>query len=171
MNTNIKCQFFSKDVDKELNLVILHILSSIGFVNHMLCKVVVNNNRWLDRIKYVSAHYAWSGLKKVKQHFDNEKQSFSNFSEDIDQLIRYGEYLFPSNFRNCMMHYDFYNKGIEVIKEKYFSDDKPFFGLVESCFNGKTYHEIFSKLSMYLDELEKHLLLWFNIDMENVRWD
>lgn len=59
-----------------------------------------------------------------------------------------------------------YNKGTEVIMEKYFSDDKPFFGLVESCFNGKTYYEIFSELSMYLDDLEKHLLLWFNVDMK-----
>ncbi len=171
MNTNIRHQFFNKDVGKELNLIILHILSSIGFVNNMLCNLMSDDNLWLNRIKYISAHYAWSGLKKVKQHFDNEKQSVNVFSENINQFIKNGSYLFPSNFRNCMMHYDFCNKGTEVIMEKNFSDDKPFFGLIESCFGGKSYSRFFSELSIFLNDLEKYLLSWFNVDMKKVKWD
>lgn len=49
MNTNIRHHFFNKDVGKELNLIILHILSSIGFVNNMLCNLMSDDNLWLNR--------------------------------------------------------------------------------------------------------------------------
>lgn len=171
MNTNKRCQFFSKDVDKELNLIVLHMLTSVGFINNMLGHVFTDNNLWLNRVKYISAHYAWSGLKRVQQHYANVTQSYNPFSDNIILLINNGADLFPSDFRNCMMHYDFCNKGTEIIMEKYFSNEIPLFGLVESCFNGKSYDEFFFEVELFLNDLEKQLSLWFNVDIKKVKWD
>ena len=43
--------------------------------------------------------------------------------------------LFDSSFRSCMIHYGFYNKGICAVKDEHLVE-KPFFGLIESCFEG-----------------------------------
>lgn len=168
LNTNKENDFFTHN-NKELNLMILHILSGIGFVNHILCNMLTSENLWLCRVKYIIAHYAWSGLKKIKQHYECGEQHTSIFSEDLNQIISCGTDLFPSNFRNCMMHYDFFNKDDEIITEKCFCNNKPLFGLVESCFNGKSYDDFFSELSKYLNVLEDQLLLWVNVDMKKIK--
>ncbi len=171
MNTNIKCDFFAKQVAKELNLIILHILSSIGFVEHVLIPMLPNGNLWALRIEYIAAHYAWSGLKKVKQHYDNNGQETSILTDNIDKMIDNGAFLFPSSFRNCMMHYDLCNKENVVILEKYYDDKIPLYGLVESCFVGKSYEDFSLELKHYVKRLEEYLLSWFQIDINKVKWD
>ena len=127
LNTNRKNKFFNKTSDKEINLIMLHLLSSIGFVEHVLHESLPTTNQWLMRLEYVVAHHTWLGLKKVKQHFEEEdKYSLNN---DLSFLVNKGAYLFPSEFRNCMMHYDLCDKnGKPAILEEKFDESIPFGG-------------------------------------------
>ena len=57
LNTNRKNRFFNKTFDKEINLIMLHLLSSIGFVEHVLLETLPSNDQWLMRVEYVAAHH------------------------------------------------------------------------------------------------------------------
>jgi len=170
-NTNRKSDFFNDAIDKELNLIILHILSNIGFVEHIFCSMLPKNNPLVFRIEYIAAHYAWSGLKKIKQHCDNDNMDSNKITDDIKFMIDKGVALFPSAFRNCMMHYDLCNKGNPVVLEEKYNSEEPFYGLIESCFEGKSYNEFASELRAYILELERCLSSWFHIDMRKIKWD
>lgn len=170
-NTNRKSDFFNNSIDKEMNLIILHILSNIGFVQHILSSMLPKDNTWVFRIEYIVTHYAWSGLKKIKQHCDNDKIVNNKLTDDIKDLIDKGTALFPSDFRNCMMHYDLCNKGKTVIVEEKYNPEEPFYGLIGSCFEGKVYDEFASELRTYILELERCLLSWFHVDIRKAKWD
>ena len=66
--------------------------------------------------------------------------------------------IFDSRFRSCMMHYSFINKGTYLIEDQYLDYSIPFYGLVESCFDGKTYEsmqqEILSNLKIMSDAIK-----------------
>lgn len=171
LNTNKKSDFFNHPVDKELNLILLHILSSIGFVRHILCSMLSNDNQWAFRIEYIVAHYAWSALKKIEQHYDNDNTKKGNIQKAVNSIVDEGARLFPSSFRNCMMHYDLCNNGTAVVLQEYFDSQKPFWGLVESCFEGKTYNQFVSELRSYTMKLEGYILSWFCVDMKKIKWD
>lgn len=171
LNTNRKSDFFNHPTDKELNLVLLHILSSIGFVRNILCQMLPKDNLWVFRIEYLVAHYAWSALKRINQHYSNDNTKKGRLPETINSVIDEGTGLFPSSFRNCMMHYDFYNNGEPVISQKYFDSRKPFYGLVESCFDGKSYDQFVSELRNYTMKLESYISSWFYIDVRKIKWD
>ncbi|WP_416788777.1 hypothetical protein [Anaerorhabdus sp.] len=171
LNTNRKSDFFLHPDSKESNLIILHILSSIGFVTHLFCPILPIDNKWAFRIKYVAAHYAWSGLKKMSQHFSDSGLETTTLPTNLELLIENGAVLFPSTFRNCMMHYDLCVNGVPSIKPEYFDTEKMLFGLVESCFDGKGYYELAYELDNYLHELENCLTSWFRIDMDKIKWD
>lgn len=170
LNTNRKNKFFNKTFDKEINLIMLHLLSSIGFAEHILRESLPKNNQWLMRVEYVVAHYTWLSLKKIKQHFEGaDKYSLNN---DLSLLVDKGAHLFPSEFRNCMMHYDLCDKnGEPTILEEKFDESIPFLGLVESCFLGKKWDSFFYELRNYIAELEEYLLTWFSVDKNKIKWD
>lgn len=170
-NTNRKNDFFNNEIEKELNLIILHIVSTIGFVEHIVKPMLPNDNLWLFRIEYIVAHYAWSGLKRIKQHFDNNTLNSFSKSPDIVLMVNKGATLFPSVFRNCMMHYDLSHKGIPAISNQHYNPAKQLYGLVESCFDGISYQELASELRNYMINLENCLLSWFYIDVKKIKWD
>lgn len=170
-NTNKDGKFFNNNYDKGLNLTFLHILSMVGFVEHVLYFMLPKDNMWLLRIEYICAHYAWQGLRKIKQHFDGNGIN-DTFIKKIEELLKNGVELFESEFRNCMMHYDLCNKnGQIIVLEKYYSDNNVFFGLVESCFNGLSYEEFFNKIRKYLYEIEEILMKLFYVEKEKIKWD
>jgi hypothetical protein len=129
------------------------------------------DNLWAFRIEYIVAHYAWSGLKTIQQHYISNNSKGSNPIHDIDSLLVAGRNLFPSSFRNCMMHYGLKNDLKNVIQEKNFDMQKPFFGLVESCFDGKSYDQFVLELNKYLMMLEEWLSSMFYIDIRKIQWD
>lgn len=86
-------------------------------------------------------------------------------------MIDSGSHLFLSEFRNCMMHYNLDNKDNVIILEKYYNVNEPFYGLVESCFEGQLFIEFSTKSTQYILELKKYLLSWFYINMRKVKWD
>ena len=169
INTNRRNSFFAKTNKKEVNLLILHILSTINCVEHLFSKGVSCDDQWFMRIEYIVAHYAWQGLRKIKQHFDSSNSNL--FSDDVSILLENGKKLFPSNFRNCMMHYDLCYDGVPAISKEYYNEKLKFFGLVESCFDGKSSSCFFDELRLYIQELETYLMSWFHVDPQKIKWD
>lgn len=169
LNTNRKETFFRKTRDKEINLIILHILSSIGFMEYVLGRTIPKDNLWLLRIKYVVLHYAWIGLKKMKQHF--EQTDKGGIEEYVAELIEEGKIFFSSKFRNCMMHYNLFDKnGKSTILQEYYDEEIPLYGLVESCFEGKSWNTFFDDLDNYSKQIEDCLNTWFKINRNKIKF-
>lgn len=170
-NTNRKSEFFSKEFDKEINLRLLHMLSTIGFVNNLLVPIFPDTNVWLSRIIYITAHNTWFGIKKLSQHLEQNHHSgikFHDLAECIDGNINF----FSSSFRNCMMHYDLVDKhDCPIILKEYYNPVKPLYGLVESCYNGMHFNQYYEKIYKLSQKLEEYLLSYFNVNQNNIRWD
>lgn len=166
-NTNRKSPFFNKDFDKETNLILLHMLSMIGGINNLIIPVFQDKNTWLLRIMYVTVHNTWMGIKKMSNHFaQNKTIRFRNL--DIKEEVN----LLSTTFRNCMMHYSFINEnGTSSISPKYFDDKVPLCGLVESCYSGMHYEEFYDNLFDFSKKIELYLLSFFNVDENKIHWD
>lgn len=166
-NTNRKNAFFNIDFDKETNLMLLHMLSMIGGINNLIIPVFQNKNTWLLRIMYVTVHNTWMGIKKISNHFaQNKTIRLKNLDIKKEEIN-----LLSTTFRNCMMHYSLINKnGISSISPKYFDDKVPLYGLVESCYSGMHYEEFFDNLFNLSKKIELYLLSFFNVDENKIRW-
>ena len=70
-----------------------------------------------------------------------------------------------------MMHYDLAYQNKPSIRDNCYSEDKVFFGLVETCFEGKDYIEYFTELREYMSMIENYLNEWFRIDINKIHWD
>lgn len=169
-NTNVMDSVFVYNVNKGLNLFILHMLSMMGMSKYILQRMLATNNTWRLRCEYITAHNIWSGLRIISEHF---KQ---NGYEEIDvrifnDLVEKGRGFFPSTFRNAMFHYELIKGEDYCIKEEYFRPDILLFGLVETVFDGKTAQDYFAELRDYMDEVESCLKEWFNFDYSTINWD
>lgn len=140
--------FLEREEGKELTLFLLHLLSAVNFVGYELPRFVGNENPWLLRIQYITVHYVNESLNRIKNMDLPHKALVWEEVED--------GYLLNTVFRSCMFHYGFYNKGECSIKDQYLHD-KPFFGLIESCFEGKSYEEYQQLLVRKIFSLSKTL--------------
>ena len=68
-----------------------------------------------------------------------------------------------------MMHYDLCQNGNEIINQEYYDLQKPFYGLVESCFDGISFFEYKEKLLLFTNDLEKLLRNEMNIDINKLK--
>ena len=153
INTNIS-PFLNPQYSKDINLYCLHLLSILGFAKYILEPIVLKENPWIFRIKYITVHYAISGLKKLKAFFENDRQKNSNkLYQKITGVIASCDYLFVPQFRNCMMHYDLGADEAFTISDTNFDWNKVLFGLVEECF-GVTYEICYDKLSEAATQIE-----------------
>lgn len=175
IDTNDK-DIFVNSVNKDINLIALVITSYIGFVQHELSSMLIWNCPYLTRIRYIIMYYSRFGMIKIRNYFQkiNKKsynEKITELEHDLTKIIKKGKNLISPEFRNCMMHYGFINKKTNkpAIKLEYFCKTKPFYGLVESCFDGKSFEEYAIDLSRYLDEIEAYLLSWFNIDESKLK--
>lgn len=89
----------------------------------------------------------------------------------LKEVIEKGDGLFSTNYRNCMMHYNLIQNGDSCIKQELFCMDEPFYGLIESCFNGKNQEDYYSELRAYMDVVECYLSEWFFIDRKRIKFD
>ena len=154
-NTN-RSTFFNSKYDKDVNLYLLHVLCNIGFVKYVLERIVSNTNPWILRIKYIVTYYSLFALRKLKAHIENNHSHvYNSLIQEISLLESEGATLFISKFRNCMMHYDFSSDGQFVISDDNFDEKKNLFGLVEECFDGKSYEQLYKDLSSLSDKLEE----------------
>lgn len=82
-----------------------------------------------------------------------------------------GKELFPSSYRNCMMHYNLIHEDKPCILEELYKPDIPLYGLVESCFDGKTAIDYYNTLRLYMDDVESYLNTWFSFEKSSIHWD
>ena len=131
-NTNKTFNIFPQQEEgKETSLLILHILCSLNFARYVLDKLLAPDNIWLLRAKYITLYYA---TRSINQFADR-----SSIPAMKALKVPESELLLNSTFRSCMMHYAFINKGIYSIDDRHLDLNRPFWGLVESCFNEVSY--------------------------------
>lgn len=167
-NTN-KNNFFNAVIGKDINLFMLHILSNINFVKYVLESLFIDENLWMFRIKYITVYHAYLGLKKLKAHIENNRIELAYLDNSITPILKNGEILFASRFRNCMMHYNMENNGIFSVSEENFNEEKMFFGLVEDCFNGESYKQYLDKINCFGQQMEDLLTQQFNIESAHLK--
>ncbi len=170
-NTNRKNAFFNPCLDKETNLILLHMLSTLGFTNNVLVSILGNREPWLLRTMYITAHNTVLGVKKVIQHLIHNNPRNLNLL-NIDGYLGENAKVFSTPFRNCMMHYDLVDKeDYPVISQNLYNSEKPLYGLVESCFDGMDFNHYFDELYKTSLKLEDYLLSYFTINYSKICWD
>lgn len=148
LNTRRNSKFFTENNSKDLNLFYLHLLCNMNFVKHILRWLLPDENTWLFRIEYIVTYYAYRALERLKNYCENNKDIHIDI-KSVDQILIGGVSLFESKFRNCMMHYDLQNH--DVLSAEYI--ECHFYGLVETCFNGISYHEYMCNLRKMSDSI------------------
>lgn len=170
-NTNRKNKFFYKEFEKETNLRLLHMLSTIGFVNNLLVPIFQETNAWLLRILYITVHNTWLGVKKLSQHLEQNHHNKIKLY-DLTEYIGKNTNFFSSPFRNCMMHYDLVDKSDSpVVLQEHYDPAKPLYGLVESCYNGIHFDQYYDKLYKLSQKIEEYLISYFNVNQNNISWN
>lgn len=169
-NTNVKNGLFKYTENKGINLFLLHILSALGTSKYAIRRMLSDWNTWELRIEYIIAHNTWTGLKIIKDHYQTRSLAIPNFRELVE-IVDKGRMFFPSSFRNAMFHYSLFYNEYPCIDESLFRPDILLFGLVETCFDGKTAFEYFEELRCFMNEVEDYLKCWFSIDKKLIEWD
>ncbi len=146
-----------KGQKKEINLFYLHLLCNMNFVKYILRPLFLDGNIWVFRVEYIVSYYTLRALERLKNYTENNKD-ITIESKEIYDILKLGKVLFKTKVRNCMMHYNLENAGVISFE----NIDKPFYGIIEKCFNGKSYQE-------YLIEL--HGLSNMIIDFLNNQFD
>lgn len=169
-NTNVENNLFRNKEYKGLNLIMLHMLGMLGTNKYILQRICPCDNVWEFRNEYIIAHNIWTGLKTIKEHFNIDKSTDIDFTL-IKKLVNEGQILFPSSFRNSMMHYDLIHDGQPCISEDLYRSDVMLYGLVETNFDGKNAQEYLKELRSYMTEIEDYLNSWFIINKSCINWD
>lgn len=169
LNTNTT-SLFNPAFEKDTSLFMLHLLSNLGFVTYFLEPVVGSSNPWMLRIKYIMTYYSYLGLRRLKQHLENNVQNGTElFINSAEQILTEGDGLFASKFRNCMMHYDLLHEGQFAISESNLNNELKLFGLVEECFNGHTYEEFYESISSLAHRIEECLVGQFDFQRVHIK--
>ena len=170
-NTNKNNNIFRFDDDKELNLLLLHLLSIYNSYHLLFEPLLEDNNSWKLRFEYVVCHSVWSSLNNVKNHFMFDTPPEGIRLNELSTLVDKGVQLFPSSYRNAMFHYGLITKKGPSIIEKYYNEHDTLFGLVESCFDGKHIDGYYKELRIYMADVRKYLESFFIIDASKTKYD
>ncbi len=169
-NSNRKNSPFKHRENKGLNLLLLHMLGTLGIYKYVISAIIGDNNQWGYRCEYIVYHNVWGGLGVLKRHFDYKKHHNIDLGV-LSQIIDDGRRFFPSEYRNCMMHYGLIHHDSPCIKESEYNPEIPLYGLVESCFDGMSVHEYYKELREYMATVERFLNGWFVFDQNKIQWD
>lgn len=145
-NTN-KRNFSSLSVyGKDMVLLLLHTLSAVNYVRFILENELPEDNPYLFKVKYITMYYALGSVNKVSNYYSSNNIVLNpNVLESLKSILINSEVLLNSDFRSCMMHYEFINKGKYLIKDEYLNCSVPFYGLIQTFFNGMNYSD-FNKI-------------------------
>lgn len=171
LNTNTT-NVFPEVYPKEISLFMLHLLSFAGFVDHVILSIVPYRNPWAMRVLYVTAHYCKQGLAHLKNSLkNNEPEIYQRIGGELERLTSEAAPPVSGSFRNCMMHYDLFDKktGDFLIKQEYLDRNDPMYGLVPSCFDGESYESVMQKLRCYLSDVEGFLKSQFDFSKAVIR--
>lgn len=148
INTNKRNSLLLKSQKKEINLFYLHLLCNINFVKYILRPLFPDGNIWAFRVEYIVSYYTLRALERLKNYSENNKDITIEIKEIYD-ILKQGELLFTTKLRNCMMHYNLENAGVISFE----NIDKPFYGIIENCFDGKSYQEYLIELHELSDTI------------------
>ena len=163
-NTN-RCKTTHAENYKTLRLLLLHILSSIGFVLHGAKKCIIRENGFLLKIEYIILHYALRRLDEIKKFLLIEKnvsdrkllECVSQFSFETNQAL-------DVEFGKCMRHYGLSDKdGRPSISSDKLDLALPLCGLVETRFN-ITYEEYQKSVEQELSKIYNTLHMHMGFD-------
>ena len=154
INTNRKNKLFLQNTSKELNLFFLHLLCNMNFVKYILRPLFIDGNIWIFRVEYVVSYYTLRALERFKNYCESNKHKHVE-TEELIEILKEGEKIFKTQLRNCMMHYDLKGSGVITFE----NIDKPFYGIIEMCFDGISYqdylaelHNLYGKIINYLEK-------------------
>lgn len=157
LNTNRRNTLFNDNSSKELNLLFLHLLCNMNFIKYILRELFAEGNTWIFRVEYIVTYYIFRALKRLKNYCENNSDTTIDGAY-IDRLLKIGEPMFQSKFRNCMMHYSLEGKG--VLSLQYI--EQPFYGMIETCFNGMDYYSYLNNLRELSNKITSYLESRFN---------
>lgn len=162
INTDRENKLFLQNTSKELNLFFLHLLCNMNFVKYILKPLFIDGNIWTFRVEYVASYYTLSALERFKNYYESNKYKRVE-TEELIEIFKEGEKIFKTQLRNCMMHYDL--KGSDVITFE--NINKPFYGIIENCFDGMSYQDYLAALHNLSDKIINYLEKQF--DFSNVK--
>lgn len=166
-NTN-RCATNGNAGYKQIRLFLLHVLSSIGFLLHVLKKIVIRESGLLLRIEYITYHYAVKRLDGIL-NFCNMNKDLVNDPKLLTLLnsIDYSNVsgLRSSAFRNCMMHFGLVSKtGQALINKDSLDLSIPLCGLIETQFS-MSYEQYKSKLEAELIYIADTITNYLGFDL------
>lgn len=162
INTNKTKNLFLKNQSKDVNLLYLHLLCNMNFVKYILRPLFKDGNIWTFRVEYIVSYYTLRALERLKNYCEsNEDICFD--TKEICNLIKKGKKVFKTQLRNCMMHYNLENAGVLTIENM----DKPFYGIIENCFDGMSYQDYLIEIHSLSDKIINYLNKQF--DFSNVK--
>jgi len=136
----------------------------MNFVKYILRPLFQDGNIWIFRIEYIVSYYTLRAFERLKNYCENNKD-ITVENEKIYDILKRGELLFTTKLRNCMMHYNLENAGVISIE----NIDKPFYGIIENCFNGKSYKEYLIELHGLSDMIINFLNSQFDFSDVKIR--
>lgn len=164
LNTNRHNSLFIDYSSKASNLFFLHLICNMNFVKYILSGLFEKGNTWVFRVEYIVTYYTLRALERLKNYCANNSDTTVDVKE-IGRILKIGDSLFHSKFRNCMMHYNLENQG--VISPE--NANKHFYGIVETCFNGMNYYTYLGKLRELSDEIIGFLEKKFDFSKINIQ--
>lgn len=134
----------------------------MNFVKHILKPLFTDGNTWVFRVEYIVTYYTLHALERLKNHCESNKDIVVEM-KDISDISKDGNKIFKTQLRNCMMHYNLENAEVITLK----NIDKPFYGIIENCFDGMSYQDYLSDLHSLSDKIINYLETRF--DFSNVK--
>jgi hypothetical protein len=169
-NTNYSFSLFPQIKNgKEVTLRLLHTLTFINFLRYVIMNLADYTNTWILRAMYITFYYAVKSIDKLVCVLDTNNSEEKKLSSTLKDSISFGDKLFDSEFRSCMMHYGFYNNGKWAIDDKYLDLHTPLFGLIESRFSDKSYAEYSNVLIDKIIKLSNDLTTMLPINLTGLR--
>ncbi len=168
-NTNHRFNLFPQIKNgKEVTLRLLHILTYINFLRYVIMNIADYTNPWRLRVMYITLYYAVKSIDKLVFILDaNNKEK--ELAMELKNFISFKEGIFDSVFRNCMMHYGFFDNGKSAINDEYLDVQIPFGGLIESRFNGYNYSKYSNLLNDKVIKLSDDLTAILPINLTGLR--
>lgn len=163
LNTNKDKVFAFKEDNREIELLLLHLLGSVNYALY-ITEEILPPFTLKFRIQYISMYYAMEQLKVVSEK-SSDKSLINTSSACLDSL----DQINSTQFRNCMMHYSLSNHGHFEISEEHLDFRKPFYGLIESCFDGQSFDTVCDKVKKNLKMISETLSNYLVIEQDHLK--
>lgn len=148
LNTNEKNELFVDNSSKVLNLYYLNLTCNMNFMKYILRPLFREDNIWVFRVEYIVTYYTCRAIQRLKNYCENNTDLHVDLDE-FAEVLDLASVLFQTKLRNCMMHYGLENRGVISTE----NIEKPFYGIIETCCNGKDYYSFVNDLRRVADRL------------------